>query len=289
MERAEFTPMKLDAELRVPAATVWLARFHFPEPTEHVKQEADCYWLDHCLTPRPANTRACYRERWSPHRFERLGDVFVVPPGESLHTRSNGGGPQTSIVCQLNPEPLRTWCDDDLEWTDRRLEAGLDICSANIRGLLLRLAEEARHPGFASTMLAELIIGQIAIELARYCKAIAERPVTGGLAPWRLRLIEERFAHVHGLPTLGELAALCGLSVRQLTRGFRASRGCSIGEYVAERRISNAKQALLAGESVKSLAYALGFSSPSSFCYAFRKATGETPHQFRQKTVHTLQ
>jgi AraC family transcriptional regulator len=283
MEHAEFTGMKLDAELCVPTATVWLARFHFPEPTDHTKRETDAYWLDHCLTPRPSDTRACYRERWSPYRFERIGDVFVVPPGESLQTRSNGGGPQTSIVCQLNPEPLRAWCDDDLEWTDRRLEAGLDICSANIRGLLLRLAEEARHPGFASTMLTELIVGQIAIELARYCKAIAAQPAMGGLAPWRLRLIAEKFAEEKGLPTLAELARLCGLSVRQLTRGFRASRGCSIGEYVAERRISTAKQSLLAGETVKAIAYALGFSSPSSFCYAFRKATGETPHQFRQK------
>lgn len=289
MERTEFTAMKLDAELRVPTATIWLARFHFPEPAEHTKQQTDAYWLDHCLTPRPAETRACYRERWSAHRFERIGDVFVVPPGESLHTRSNGGGPQTSIVCQLNPEPLRTWCDDDLKWTDRRLEATLDICSANIRGLLLRLAEEARHPGFAGTMLVELMIGQIAIELARYCRAIAEHPAAGGLAPWRLRLIDERLAAGQALPTLNELARHCGLSVRQLTRGFRTSRGCSIGEFVAERRISSAKRSLLAGESVKSIAHSLGFASPSSFCYAFRKGTGETPQQYRQTAVRTRQ
>ena len=33
----------------------------------------DGYWLDLCLTPRPANTRARYRDRWGPHRFERVG------------------------------------------------------------------------------------------------------------------------------------------------------------------------------------------------------------------------
>jgi AraC family transcriptional regulator len=289
MQHAESTPMKLDAELSVAAATVWLARFHFPQPIEHIKQEVDAYWLDHCLTPRPADTRACYRERWSPHRFERIGDVFVVPPGESLHTRSNGGAPQTSIVCQLKPEPLRAWCDDDLEWTGRRLEATLDVSSANIRALLLRLAEEARHPGFASSILVELIIGQIGIELARYCRTIIERPAAGGLAPWRLRLIEERFVEERDAPTLSELAGLCGVSVRQLTRGFRVSRGCSIGEYIAERRIAHARQSLLGGESIKAIAYSLGFATPSSFCYAFRKATGETPRQFTQKMTRTHQ
>jgi hypothetical protein len=55
--------MRFDAEICVPTATVWLARFHFPEPGDHVKQQADAYWLDRCLTPLPANACACYRER----------------------------------------------------------------------------------------------------------------------------------------------------------------------------------------------------------------------------------
>jgi AraC family transcriptional regulator len=135
----------------------------------------------------------------------------------------------------------------------------------------------------------ELIIGQIGIELARYCRTIVERPAAGGLAPWRLRLIEERFVEERDAPTLSELAGLCGVSVRQLTRGFRVSRGCSIGEYIAERRIARAKHSLLGGETIKAIAYSLGFATPSSFCYAFRKATGETPRQFTQKMTRTHQ
>src|SRR3546814_9741860 len=34
--------------------------------------------------------------------------------------------------------------------------------------------------------------------------------------------------------------------------------------------------------SVKAVSYSLGFSSPSSFCYAFRRATGVTPREFRR-------
>ncbi len=85
------------------------------------------------------------------------------------------------------------------------------------------------------------------------------------------------------MPTLAELAALCGLSVRQLTRGFRASRGCSIGEYLESSRVAHARRLLAAGQSVKSIAYALGFASPSGFCFAFRRATAETPREFRQR------
>jgi AraC family transcriptional regulator len=86
-------------------------------------------------------------------------------------------------------------------------------------------------------------------------------------------------------PTLAELAGLCKLSVRQLTRGFRTSRGCSIGDHVAHSRLDNAKQLLSTEQSVKAIAYSLGFSSPSSFSYAFRRSVGETPRQFRQRML----
>jgi AraC family transcriptional regulator len=110
---------------------------------------------------------------------------------------------------------------------------------------------------------------------------VTERPSTGSLAGWRLRLIDERLHEVDAAPSLTELAALCKISVRQLTRAFRASRGCSLHAYVAERRIETAKRMLSAGEPVKSVGHALGFGSPSSFSYAFRIATGHSPSAYQ--------
>lgn len=277
--------MTLEAEIRVPSVTAQLACFHITEPADNIMTRERAYRLDMCLTPRPRNARACYRDHWSPNRFERIGNVFVVPPNETMHARSDGGQPQVSVVCHLQPETLRQWLEEDLEWTDQRLAASLDIPEPNIRSLLLRLAEELRHPGFASQVLVELIAGQTAIELARYCVAAHETPVRRGLAPWRLRRIDERLRELGTPPTLAELASLCNLSVRQLTRGFRASRGRSIGEYVSQCRIDHAKRLLANDQSIKSIAYALGFASPSSFSFAFRRATGETPREFRQRVL----
>ena len=273
--------MTLDAEIRVPVAVTRLARFHVTEPADNILFEQDAYWLDLCLTPRPRNVRACYIDRWAPHRFERIGNVFILPPREPMRIKSDGGPSQASVICHLRPEPLRQWFDGDLTWTERRREAGLDIADANIRRLLLRLAEEMRSPGFASEALVELIAAQLAIELCRYCTSVREGPATGGLAPWRLRRIDERLREVRAAPTLSELATLCNLSLRQLTRAFRASRGYSIGDHVARCRIDNAKRLLATDESVKAIAYSLGFASASSFCCAFRSATGQTPREFR--------
>lgn len=277
--------MTIEAELRVPIATAQLVRFHVAEPADNILREEEIYRVDLCLTPRPRNARACYPDRWSPHRFERLGNVFLLPPGEALRARSDDSFQQSSLICQLRPEPMRAWLDDDLEWTDPRLTASLDIRNTNICSLLLRLAAEVRHPGFGSEMLVELIAAQMAIELSRYYKTLKASPASGGLAPWRLRLIEERLGDMDEPPTLPELADLCQLSVRQLTRGFRASRGYSIGDYVTSSRVEHAKRLLATDQSIKSIAYSLGFASPSGFCFAFRRATGQTPREFRNDVL----
>ena len=273
--------MTVEAEVRVPDATARLARFHHQGPSDYVFRQ-ESYWLDLSLTARPANTRARYVDGWAPHRYERVGTVMFIPAGHACQFRTDGGT-MASIACEIRPELMRRWSEDELEWTDRLLEAGLDVSNANLRAPLVRLAEELRAPGLAGTVLAELLVGQVTIELARHCAALKDSPASGGLAAWRLRLIEERLSQVREPPTLDELAGLCNLSVRQLTRGFRASRGCPIGDHIVRRRADFAKRLLGADESLKSIAHALGFATHSSFTSAFRRATGETPRQFRQR------
>jgi len=277
--------MTVEGELRSSVATAQLVRFQFHEPIENILLDNTSYRLDQCLTPRPGNARACYPERWGAQRFERIGEVFLVPPGEEMLAVSDGRCQQASIICELHPQAMQEWFDTGHQWTEHTLAASLDIRERNIHNLMLRLAEEARHPGFASEMLVELIAAQIAIELARYCNTHTVEDTGRGLASWRLRRIDERLREVSAPPTLLELAELCHLSVRQLTRGFRQSRGCSIGDYVADNRVAQAKALLATDQSIKSIAYALGFASPSSFCFAFRRATAQTPGEFRDRLM----
>ena len=281
-------PLTIDAEMVVPAATAQLVHFRAARPVQGVvMRERDSYWLDMCLTPRPLNARACYHHHWSADRFERLGQLFMLPPGESIKTAGEGGPAQASVLCHLRPESIREWFDGDLHLrrTDRHLQASLDVRDANVRGLMRRLGQELREPGFASQMMVELMAAQLAIELRRYGDTLTESTANGGLSGWRLRLIDERLREVREAPTLAELAALCRLSLRQLTRSFRVSRGYSIGEYVASSRLDHAKGLLATDRSVKNIAYSLGFSSPSSFCCAFRRSTLQTPTQYRQRML----
>jgi AraC family transcriptional regulator len=271
----------VEAELRTAVATAQRVHFEMLAGIDHILRDEGVFRLDLCLTPRPPEARACYPDRSGPQRFERIGAMFLLPPGEVMHARSEGGT-QTSVVCRIAPELISKWLDRDLPWTEDRLEACLDIQDQSIHCHMMRLTRELSQPGFASEMLLELIASQLAIELGRYCAPVKGRTTQRGLAAWRLRLIDERVKELGKPPSLAELARLCDVSVRQLSRGFRISRGCSIGHHVEQARIENAKRLLSAGKSVKAVAYSMGFASPSSFSYAFHRVTGYGPAHFRQ-------
>jgi AraC family transcriptional regulator len=280
--------MTVDGELVGAAIVAQIVRFHMPEPTASVHAVEDRYNLNMCLTPRPVSSRGGYAKRWGPHRLERLGDIFLLPPGESLFIRG-GSGRQASLICHLDPDLVHGFVGRPLEWDDQHLASTLDIGSARIRAILFRLTEEVRHPGLGWDRMLDFLAGELALELARHCLEAIERPVTGGLAGWRLRLIDERLAEDRSAPSLQELADLCAVSVRQLTRGFRVSRACSIGDYIEQRRMESAKRLLMAGESVKTIAFAMGFASPSSFTFAFRRAVGASPSTFRQRQARAVE
>jgi AraC family transcriptional regulator len=242
--------------------------------------------LELCVTPRAPNARGCFVDAWGAHRYVPLGDIVFIPPGRALHVRADAPGGGSAIVCSFGGPYAERWLAR-LDWTDQRLEAALDIASSAIRRLLRSLAEEARAAREDSSALMELLAGELAIELARYFAAVEDVPLRGGLAPWRLRLIDERLKVEGPPPELAELAATCGLSVRQLTRGYKSSRGCTIGDTIAHDRIETAKRMLRGDQSIKSLARTLGFATTASFAVAFRRATALTPRQFRQRIVRS--
>lgn len=279
---ADQPSVTIEAQAQSGVLRAQIVGFHIPQPTDSVLRDDRAYQLNFCLTPRPLYTRAAYPAHWGPHRYDPLGEIFLIPPGEELHIKG-GAGEQASLTCQLEVEALHAILGETLEWTDERLADALDITNSRIRNLLFRLTEEIRHPGFAGSRMIEFLGGELAIELGRFCLEVVERPVTGGLASWRLRRIDERLGDDPTAPSLDELAKLCGISVRQLTRGFRTSRGSSIGDYIEQRRMETAKRLLMAGNSVKTIAFAMGFASPSSFTYAFRRAVGISPTHFRTR------
>jgi AraC family transcriptional regulator len=268
----------VEAEASFAFGSAQIMRRIWDEPIDVLGAPSE-HRVEFAMLPRSAAALGCFPARDRMQQFERFGEVFFFPAGQLVHAKSHCRH-QYSVVCSFNPLAVGAWFHGELQWTDARLQAALNITNANVRTLLLRLGEELRSPGLAGSAMIEMIAGQIGIELARHLIGVEERPCTGGLSARNLRLIDERLARDGAPPTLTELADLCGLSLRHLTRAFRSSRHRSIGDYILDCRMQRAKHLLVCGNSVKWIAYAMGFSSPSALSTAFRRETGERPRDY---------
>lgn len=281
---------EVQAELHSRISSVRFMHFAWPDDTEidlHMRP-LDRYWLDLSLTSRPHQLEGRFSHRPDSRSFSAIGNLFIVPPGETLQVRTSEQKPgqarrQTSIICLLDPVEVERWFKGELDCA-RFSNEMLDVRDQNIRGLLLRLIREVTAPGISSETAVELVSSLLAIEIARYCEKIDHALPKGGLSAWRLRLIDERLQELGGPPSIGELADLCPLSPRQLMRCFSVSRGCTIGTYIASSRLGAAQRMLAQGGKVKIVAHSLGYASVASFCGAFKRQTGVSPKEYSQRS-----
>ncbi len=97
----------------------------------------------------------------------------------------------------------------------------------------------------------------------------------------RLRKVTDALAAdpADGRP-LSEWAHMAGASARTLARLFVAETGLSFGAWRQQLRLHDAVARLAIGEPVTSVAYAVGYDSPSAFIAMFREAMGETPGRY---------
>jgi len=120
-------------------------------------------------------------------------------------------------------------------------------------------------------------ISQALGQLSLSAEASANPPRNGGLPPWRLRAIERRVRADGPLPSLEELAGLCRISVRHLSRAFRSETGQTVGKFIEQVMAERAHAMLLEGVAVGTVARRLGYARAGNFAQAFRRTTGLLP------------
>lgn len=262
----------------LPRATVELHHYRFTGPQSRVFRSGRGF-LDLALSRRPGAPIGHYTAAPRSDPIP-MGDIIFIPAGQDLETRW-GEGEQRSICCGF--EAL-VGDDRDLLADEAALEASLDVRSPQVRDALLRLACEIESPDFGSALLAEALMTEVCVQLARYFR----RPPGGADGPSRLdqgqlRRIDEAIEQPGPLPSVADLAQLCDVSTRHFFRLFRVSTGQTLASYAAERRIARAKALLQQRQPpIKEIAWRCGFETPAAFSAAFRKAVGTTPKAFRQ-------
>ena len=270
------------AERELSVGKASLLEYSWDEPLDVIGPRATSFRVDYALMPRRRQSWLVgFPEYWPDYDFEPIGQVFLLPPGHQMRARGNCQR-NLSVVCEIDPTYINSRLSAEIAWTPSRLRGCLDIASVPIRSAMLRLREELLNPGNTTQALCEALAVQIAIDLGRYCERLQTSDRAGGLAKWRLQLIDERIANWGSPPRLRDLAALCKMSERHLTRSFRESRGCSLGSYIAGRQLDRAKVLMAEDRTIKEVAHSIGFAAPANFSSTFRRVTGVTPRQYRE-------
>ncbi len=108
------------------------------------------------------------------------------------------------------------------------------------------------------------------------------RLLLGADQPKLTEAVELMEANLEELINLDELAALVGVSRRQLERLFKKYLGCVPRRYYLDLRLKRARQLLLqTASSISEIAIACGFVSASHFSKSYREMFGLSPREER--------
>jgi AraC family transcriptional regulator len=237
--------------------------------------EANSYYIDYSLVPRPRDTYLAHPGA--------SGETVFLPKGSSFKAHVTPSTHRLLCLTFDDQRAIQLFEHDDLTV---QLPPCLDLREPKVQRALARLADEVHSPGFARDVVLESVALLLVVDLCRHFRDRQSVPeiTNGGIADWRLKRLQERIHHGLGETlSLSEMAELCGMSARHLNRTFKTTVGLSLGAYIAEARINAAKDQLARSSlPIKAIAGKTGFQTAAAFSAAFRKSTGLTPKQFRE-------
>ncbi len=199
-----------------------------------------------------------------------VGYRFQLPTGEALYDE----GLPVSFAADQHPQ-LEREARKVLRLMEQHIGAGF---------LLSKQVVDMRH-----YLLSQNALRSFLIELAAILHTHGVRPQSMGQGHPQVAQALERI-NSSPISELGKtvsnqtIARKVGLSLTHLDRLMVAETGRTVFQHIDTRRLRTAQDALLADQdSMKAIAYALGFSSPAHFNSWFKKRTQTTPLQFRKQ------
>lgn len=117
-----------------------------------------------------------------------------------------------------------------------------------------------------------------------YCmrvRSLTQEKISSPMIRRAVRYIDD---HIYEKLSATDLADYLGLSLSYVSVKFKEEMVCTIPQYIARRKVDEAKVLLQFTErSLVEISNMLSFSSQSHFQNQFRKVTGITPNQYRHQ------
>ena len=151
----------------------------------------------------------------------------------------------------------------------------------DISPLVEQLLDELRGEFPWSNIMRRSLLAQMLVRaLRRQARPSGDAALSAGQRGAILRYVEQR---LHERPTPTDLASLLDLSPDYFSRLFRKTFGRSPREWLAHERMRHAAGRLVEStESIKQIAYSLGFADLYLFSRQFKRFLGQSPRSYRR-------
>lgn len=272
----------LVAQLEGPAYDIEVNQLNLPTPGNgHYYSHSHCF-LEYVMVPEHALS-ASYP---SVQGKRPIGQLIFIPPGVELEWHWQAGQ-QRTVTCMFELERIGALGGIDWDWSNIDLSRTFDIQNHYLLMGMRKLAEEAIEPGFASDIQIENTLSLMGIELHR--QLLGQSPLrlakSHSLGKSQLgQLREYVFAHLAEEISVTDLARLLEMNARELSESFKQSTGLTLRQFLANARVEKAKSLLAKRDlMIKQVGYQCGFKGPAAFVAAFRKITGYTPADYRNR------
>ena len=226
------------------------------------------------------------------HQFN-TGQVFIIRPGEMHGDEESAIQPCEHYWLRIKFPTKQALPSLTLRETAELREAFEHLsyraftASREVGEFFDRLLEEHRHGQTPHAVLMSratlhALLITILRDHHRHTQLAKQKP----LVTWRVRnalqwLEQQLYQSDLRLETA---AKNVGLTPAGLRARFKAETGYTLHEYLIQRRISEARRFLAeTDDDITTIAHALAFSSSQYFASVFRRQTGMSPGEFRQR------
>jgi AraC family transcriptional regulator len=213
-------------------------------------------------------------------------EVQLLPAGHPSSWRAEGE--VETVFIALEPAFLQQVALEACDLDPARVEVQHVFGARDpaIKSLGLALWGELTTTGLGGPVYAASLAQVLAIHVLRmYCtRTPVLRSYTGGLSRQQFQRVRTYIAdHLDQPLLLADLAALVHMAPYHFLRVFRQSTGLPPHQYVLARRLERA-QALLKDSllPITTIAFRVGFRTPSHFTQHFHRQTGLTPTAYRR-------
>lgn len=216
------------------------------------------------------------------------GDLVLVNRGEIHCPHVKNGQPYERVILYLSPAFLQEYSlSDPLDQCFRTAQyrhSSVIRPGGEDRTALLSLLQTLEHaldrPGeFAGPLYARILLLEFLIFLNRAALDAQTAYVHTGAMDYRVSgLISYINGHLGEELSIGLLAGECCLSPYHMMRLFRQETGCTIGNYINQKRLAFARELILSGrENATSACYAAGFPITPPFCGRTSGSSAQRP------------